>query len=245
MAKWREHGRNYEGWEEWDLSDECKRYWKDGDSWQQIIIEGVTEIPEVTFGHCKNIKRVIFANTVIRIKEWAFSFCTNLVYIKLSINIEVIENAAFFNCDLSSVFLPPKCREIGKETFRSNENLGIFHVHSNVQLDKNTIARTKLMQESHFELDKWGGCRNTEDVNHWIKNINSDEKYFLHRVCSSFQPFKQDIHAIIQQQGLRSFDIKNGMNITPSRYLKENPFANVTEKDIIRDYILKMIGELE
>lgn len=37
-------------WESWDLSDECRQYYRERLSWQQIIIvEGVTEIPECTF----------------------------------------------------------------------------------------------------------------------------------------------------------------------------------------------------
>ena len=242
-----DHGHNKEGWEEWDLSDECKRYLRERFSWQQVIIEdGVTVIPYCTFRRCKNIQRVIFANTVVRIKTWAFMGCICLSFIKLSINIEVIEDGAFYNCDLTSVFIPPRCREIGEAAFRMNKNLTIFNVHSNVQLDRNLLSGTQLLEESHFELDVWGNYdHHTDEVHNWIKNINSDEKYSLHRACSSYQPLTEVIHTIIQQQGLRSFAIKNGMNITPSRYLKENPFANITEKNIVRDYILKMMGEGE
>ncbi|GFH57170.1 leucine-rich repeat domain-containing protein [Chaetoceros tenuissimus] len=204
-------------------------------------MEGVLEIPICTFWFCYNIRCVIFADTVIRIKTCAFSCCSSLTYIKFSINIEVIEDNAFFNCDLTSVFIPPRCRSIGFAAFKDNQNLAIFHVHSNVELGEIVLSWTKLILESHFGGDN----RNSEEVNDWIKNINNNEKYSLHRACSSFQPLKEVIHTIIQQQGLQSFAIKNEIGITPSRYLKENPFANVTEKDIIRDYILKKMGELE
>ena len=54
-----------------DLSEECKRHWRERLSWQQIIVvDGVTEIPERTFHSCWNIRRVIFADTVIRIQRF-------------------------------------------------------------------------------------------------------------------------------------------------------------------------------
>ena len=64
-----------DSWEEWNLSDRCKRYWKERQTWQQVIIlDGVTVIPEKTFHGCKKITRVIFADTVVRIKTEAIFF---------------------------------------------------------------------------------------------------------------------------------------------------------------------------
>lgn len=40
----------------WDISNECKRYYRERLSWQQIIVvDDVTEIPEFTFYLCLNI----------------------------------------------------------------------------------------------------------------------------------------------------------------------------------------------
>ena len=238
------YDQNDENWEDWDLSDECKRYWRERQTWEQVIIEdGVTEIPRDTFRSCTNIKRVIMANTVIRIEERAFYFCTRLTYIKWSINIEVIGELAFFGCGLVSVFISPNCREIREAAFRYNHDLAIFHIHPNVQLGNQLLSGTKLMKDSHFKLDEWGDFHDDEEVHNWIKNINNDEKYSLHRACSSFQPLKQVIMAIIIKQGIGAFHIQNEMGITPSRYLKENPYADISEKEIIQEYIVKMMGE--
>ena len=71
------HGDN---WEDWPLSNECKQYLRERESWQQVIVvEGVTQIPAYTFRRCKNIKRVIMANTVVRIERWAFCSCKRLI----------------------------------------------------------------------------------------------------------------------------------------------------------------------
>ncbi|GFH46385.1 hypothetical protein CTEN210_02859 [Chaetoceros tenuissimus] len=232
-------------WERWNLSDECKRYWKERQTWQQVIVmEGVTVIPRHTFAKCKKIKRVIFTNTVVRIKEWAFVGCKCLTYIKWSINIEVIEDGAFCNCGFTSVFIPPTCREIGEGAFRDNEDLAIFHVHPNILLGDFLLSETRLLKESRFELDGWGNYEGqTDEVHNWIKHINNDEKYSLHRACCSFQPLKEVLMTIIKAKGIGAFNIKNEAGITPSRYLKENPFADIKEMDIVRDYIATMMGE--
>jgi len=158
LAEWwfsfLDHDSNDDNWENWPLSDECKQYWRERQSWQQVVIEeGVTEIPEYTFRHCKKIKRVIFADTVIRIERWAFGSCRNLTYIKLSINIEVTGEYAFCGCDLTSVFIPPRCTTIGSGAFRDNYELTLFHVHPNVQLGEFLLSDTRLLKESRFELD--------------------------------------------------------------------------------------------
>ncbi|GFH43784.1 hypothetical protein CTEN210_00257 [Chaetoceros tenuissimus] len=238
--------------EEWERrperyqSAECKDYIRERMSWQQIIIEeGVTEIPDFTFDHCYNIKRVIFANTVIRIGRCVFYWCKNLEYIKLSISLEVIGSYAFLSCDLSSVFIPPTCREIGAHAFSKNKNLSILHVPQQAQFGIRMIdEETKLLNESHLFSDaRDRPSRTSRRVNDWLKNINDGNDYSLHRACSSFQPLKEVIWTIIEEKGLKAFKKKNGIGITPSRYLAENPFTDITEMDIIHDYITKQMGE--
>lgn len=34
-----------------------------------------------------------------------------------------------------------------------------------------------------------------------------------------------------------------GVGVTPSQYLQENPFTDISEKEIINHYILDMMGE--
>lgn len=238
------HDKNDDNWESWNLSVECKRYWKERQSWQQIIIEeGVTEIPYYTFKRCKSIRRVIFSNTVVRIVEWAFHGCFSLSFIKWSINIEVIEDGAFGGCDLISVFIPPRCREIKDLAFVSNKNLIIFSSPRDTALGDSIIARTKLIENSSpFELTRYGYYHGqTEEVNNWLKNVNSGEQYSLHRACSSFQPLKEVILAIVKAKGIGAFQVKNEAGITPSQYLKENPYADVEEMDIVREYIATMM----
>ncbi|GFH57207.1 hypothetical protein CTEN210_13683 [Chaetoceros tenuissimus] len=239
FVKWNEHYRNDGNWEDWDLSDECKRYWGERQSWQQIIvINGVTEIPDVTFCYCFNIRCVIFADTVIRIEISAFYLCKSLVSVKWSINLEFIGEASFEYCDLSSVFIPPRCREIGEYAFCGNRNLEILNVPQNANLvEPQWIIRDTAL------YSKYPHQRAEVDV--WLKNINNHDKFALHRVCASFEPtLDLVLNTMKEKGGLKAFKVENSIGITPSRYLNENPYAKVTEKEVIEKYVLQMMGEV-
>ncbi|GFH57234.1 hypothetical protein CTEN210_13710 [Chaetoceros tenuissimus] len=241
------HPRNEDEWEKLTISDECKNYWKERLSWQQIIIEeGVREIPGFAFCHCQNIQRVIFADTVIRIESLAFSCCSSLTYIKWSINLEEIGHCAFSSCDLSSVFIPPRCREIREFAFACNRKLEILNVPPNVELlePSGIISNTAINRKFSYRH------REPRDldlaINEWLKNINNGDEFALHRVCCSFEPTLEMILDTMKEKGgPKAFKVENSIGITPSRYLKENPYANVSEKEVIEKYILQMMGELQ
>ncbi|GFH43825.1 hypothetical protein CTEN210_00298 [Chaetoceros tenuissimus] len=163
-----------------DVSDECREYWRERFSWQQIIIvEGVTDIPYMTFSGCKNIKRVIFSNTVIRIEQCAFISCKNLVYIKWSMNLEYIGPYAFEECNLSSAFIPPRCREICESAFQCNENLSIFHVPQDTELGQGIIKCTSFAKASPPMAGDYNFMQ-TIRMNRWIKTMNNEEEFVLH-----------------------------------------------------------------
>ena len=230
------------------VSEACKKYWKERQSWQQIIVEeGVKVIPHKTFYRCFNVQKVIFANTVIRVEPLAFFQCYGLVFLKLSINLKCIAGGAFEECDLSSVFIPPMCKEIGTCAFAFNKRLSIFHISSDTQLQRQVIAGTALINDSPFDTNRVGhyNDRNRE-VEMWIKNINSDMiKHELHRSCSSTQFRKEVIDSIIEDKEIVAFKEKNEIGISASQYLQANPFADVKEAEIIREYILKKMGEFD
>jgi len=190
-----------------DVSDVCKKYIKERLSWQQIIIlQGVTEIPKCTFSRCYNIRRVIFADTVIRIQRCAFYRCKSLVYVKWSLSLEFIGECSFQLCNLSNVFIPRSCREIGDLVFEDNPNLSILHVQQDTQLGSlliNSINGTN------------GSYNFTENdyMNQWLKNINNGNQFALHRACASFNALKEVIHAIILRKGLKAFRQENSAGI--------------------------------
>ncbi|GFH46356.1 hypothetical protein CTEN210_02830 [Chaetoceros tenuissimus] len=230
------------------VSEAFRKYWRERQSWQQIIVEeGVKVIPHKTFYRCFHIQKVIFANTVIRVEPLAFFQCYGLVFLKLSINLKCIAGGAFEECDLSSVFVPSQCKEIGTCAFAFNKRLSIFHILSDARLKRQVIAGTALINDSPFDTNRVGhySDRNRQ-VEKWIKNINSDIiRHSLHRVCSSIQPRKEVIDSNIEDKGIGAFKEKNEIGISASQYLQANPFADVKEAEIIREYILKKMGGFE
>lgn len=222
-----------------NLSDECKEYLKEKHSWRQIIVmEGVTVIPEYTFYRC-NITRVIFADTVVRIETRAFYDVGLLFHIKLPINLEYIGEEAFFESRFQSIFIPPSCREIGFSAFGGSMCLLIFHLPDHTALAWGAMGQTKLVQRyaSRSIHDE------STSVEDWIRTINVGNECELHRVCCSFQPNIQDILEIVERKGIGAFQEENKIGITPSMYLQENPYTDISEKDLMRRYILNMMGE--
>ncbi|GFH57208.1 hypothetical protein CTEN210_13684 [Chaetoceros tenuissimus] len=237
-----------------DPSEECKEYLSERLSWQQVIVvKGVTMIQFCSFKRCENIKRIIFADTVTRIDASAFAYCKSLYYIKLSISLRYVGRGAFHGCKLTSVFIPPRCRYIGN-AFAHNKNLTVLNVPQHIGLDTNAIENTKLFEISPFESERmkvreayrlYFYERHHEEINSWLKNTNINEEFALHRVCASFEPtLDMIVDAMKDKGGPKAFKVENSIGITPSRYLKENPYAEVTENEVIEKYVLKMMGEL-
>lgn len=124
----------------------------------------------------------------------------------------------------------------------------IFNAPQQTEIGHHAVIHTKLFRKSSFykqAIDKGDVIYDYDlDVNilNWIKNINNDEEYTLHRACSSFQPLDEIIHNIIETRGIGAFAKKNEMGITPSQYLQENPYSDVKEMDVIRGHVMKMMG---
>ncbi|GFH44378.1 leucine-rich repeat domain-containing protein [Chaetoceros tenuissimus] len=225
-------------------------------TWEVIIVlPGVEVIPEWTFWSCSNVETVIMADTVRRIESSAFSNCEKVAFVKLSTSLEYIGTFAFSTCaTLTSIFIPPSCQEVDNVAFKDCSELMIFIVPLHTRFRRCVIANTALIKASPFEIDNEGSYANTHEVNQWIKTINwndngnrrmgMNEEYSLHRACSSFNPMEEIIYGIVQREmGLGVFQRKNSIGITPSQYLKANPYADIDERQIMKRFVLDMIGE--
>ncbi|GFH50057.1 hypothetical protein CTEN210_06533 [Chaetoceros tenuissimus] len=218
-------------------------------SWEVIIVlPGVEVIPPDTFGGCEKLETVIMSDSVRRIGHMAFDICQSLVFVKLSRNLEFVGYGAFRWCEsLASIFIPPTCREIERSAFFGCEKLIIFNVPRQTQLGGNVIGDTALIRSSSFAINQSGYYRTniSENVNNWIKNIHgNDDRFALHRACSSFNPLNEIIYEIVKRQGLTSFKKKNEIDITHLEYLAANPFAeDIDQCSVMKRYVLKMMGE--
>ncbi|GFH56941.1 hypothetical protein CTEN210_13417 [Chaetoceros tenuissimus] len=187
------------------------------------------------------------ADTLRRIEDWVFSWCTSLVFIKFLRNLEFIGTFVFSNCtSLTSIFIPPSCREIGYIPFTYCRKLLIFQVPQHTSLGYLALDTCAAL----FKASPFGPVPPheietgyTDEVTAWIKNVHGDdEEYALHRACCSFNPMTDIIYEIVKKQGLKSFKKPNGIGITPLRYLEENPFADIDQSAVVKRYVLDLMG---
>ena len=87
--------------------------------------------------------------------------------------------------------------------------------------------------------------RTDKPFNDWVKNINNDDEFSLHRACCAKEPIVEIFLPILEKQGIGTFRKKNTIGIIPSRYMKKNPFAKIKEIEIVRNYIMNMVRECE
>lgn len=210
---------------------------------QILVLPNVTSIPNYIFNGLMNVKTVILHDNVRRINEYAFEDCHSLVYVKLSRHLKHIGKGAFCGCiSLPSIFIPRSCQQICQGAFDCCKRLIILNVPRHTNLGKNIIQHTPLFQSSPFK-----SCSDDDlhEFNLWIKNINMEQKYALHRVCASWKPSIEQIYEAMKEHGMQIMNQPNDLGITPSQYLAANPFSEIDEKKIINRYILEMMGELE
>ncbi|GFH57137.1 hypothetical protein CTEN210_13613 [Chaetoceros tenuissimus] len=223
------------------------------DSWQVIIVmPGVEEIRENSFVRCLNIEAVIMADSITWVGHCAFENCKSLVFIKLSRNLISIGQHAFQFCEsLTSIFIPPSCTEIIDFAFASCAKLRILSIPQHTQLWLGVFYGAAFTTKSPFEinngyysLDSNDPDREQAEIVPWIRSINNEEKYTLHRLCCSHVLEMNDIQTFVEREGLLAMTVRNSIGVTPSEYLEANPYLKVKEKQIIKDFILRKMGEL-
>ena len=133
---------------------------------------------------------------------------------------------------------------IGVWTFHCCKKLIILQVPQHSQLGGNLIADTALIEASPFETTSIGFYDNSNEVNEWIKNHHADNKFSLHRACSSYNPLDEVIFDIVKRQGVKAFKKQDSVGVTPLQYLCENPFTEIKEQKILKLYVLDMMGEI-
>jgi hypothetical protein len=88
-----------------------------------VIPEGVTDIGELAFYGCVNLREVVFPKSLKTIREEAFGE-TALVEVLLPAGLEEIEEKAFFSCDnLRHIEVPGANTIIGSDAFGCCDSL--------------------------------------------------------------------------------------------------------------------------
>ena len=215
---------------------------KERKSWEVLIVlPGVKIIPELTFIACSSVKSIIMADDSVKmIRQGAFHGCQDLSFVKFSRNLECIRYLAFLCCDsLTSIFIPSSCRKIGSFAFIHCDELTIFNVSQHTEVADDALKMTALYWKIRDVTTT------SPNLVAWVKSINDDDEYALHRLCSSMDPSEDEIYQLIcQQVGLSTMALKNSIGINPSEYLASNPYADVDEMKLMKRFVLEKMGEI-
>ena len=89
-----------------------------------VIAEGVTSIGDYAFYACTNLISITIPSSVTSIGFSAFSWCSNLTSITIPSSVTSIRDSAFQNCTgLTSIKIPKSVTSIGDYAFSDCDNL--------------------------------------------------------------------------------------------------------------------------
>ena len=124
---------------------------------EYTIPNSVVVIGKKAFCQCRNLRKLIMQNSVIRIEDSAFELCevNEIVY---SENLEYIGDRAFCNSGIYNPLLPASLKYIGTYAFNNCQNLTQFNIPQNVEFIGEAL---------------WGGCWKMEKI-----SVNENNNYF-------------------------------------------------------------------
>lgn len=89
-----------------------------------VIPDGVTEIKDMTFSGCNNVKSIKIPEGITKIGSAAFLGCESLTTLELPKSLETIGNGAFINCSgITNVVIPEGVKIISDGAFGNCSNL--------------------------------------------------------------------------------------------------------------------------
>lgn len=99
-----------------------------------VLPEGLTNVGNLAFFGCKNLKTAVIPEYVKRIGEYAFANCEKLEMLYLGVRVADIAYAAFNGCaSLSALRLPDGLERIGDQAFSRCDSLVTVTIPRNVK----------------------------------------------------------------------------------------------------------------
>lgn len=100
-------------------------FYENGEIKKLVVSEGITEIGNSLFDHCRNIAAASFPNTLTRIGKRAFFAYADgeLAALEIPSSVTTIGDEAFSDQGMTSVTLPKTLTTLGTYLFRSADNL--------------------------------------------------------------------------------------------------------------------------
>lgn len=152
------------------------------------VLDGLTEIGEAAFKNCRNLKTVIFSETLINIGANAFYDCYNLKQAILPDSVLEIQNSAFEYClGLKKIKFPLKLKNIPEHVVFGCEELEEIEIHDEVEeigsdafagcVDlKRVICAKNSIADFYFQLN----YKHVERVYYKDSKYSVDlQKYFI------------------------------------------------------------------
>lgn len=157
-----------------------------------VIPEGIKQIGPEVFKNNNNITDVYLPDSVWRVCEEAFMNCSNLRNITGGMELEVIEDRAFYGCPITTVRLVDSVRKIGagafnlNETYNDNANrVAVFMGNTLPLTDYGKI--TSRLTNAAYRVDALEGVNvaivNSESVNRLNSILDRRESGFSGLIC--------------------------------------------------------------
>ena len=101
------------------------------------IPSSITSIGDWTFSRCTGLTSIEIPSTVTAIGDYAFNECTSLASVTFEApsSLETIGAQAFYDCNLTTMAIPPSVKEIGSQAFdlRSGHSLDTIVIPHSVE----------------------------------------------------------------------------------------------------------------
>ena len=97
---------------------------RDKNTTSYVIPDSVTRIGESAFRYCSSLSSIVIPNGVTRIGDWAFRGCSSLKSLVIPNSVTSIGNYAFYGCSsLSNLVIPDGVTSIGDRAFEGCSSL--------------------------------------------------------------------------------------------------------------------------
>lgn len=147
-----------------------------------VLSEGLREIGQAAFGHCRSLRRVKLPSSLreiggyaffdctalvtleipeglVEVGEHAFNGCASLMGVRLPSTITTIGDWAFYRCALEDIILPVTLNVIGRNAFYGRTPVEVYNSSRTVSMVKFYGGRAWSIEEDAFEA-----CRFLDQV---------------------------------------------------------------------------------
>lgn len=125
-----------------------------------IIPNGVIKVGDYSFSQCTNLISLSIPNSVTTIGEYAFESCTGLASVSIPSNVVNIEGGAFGGCtSLTNIAISSSVRSIGEKPFSGCYSLSSIHVEKDNPVYDSRSDCNAIIETSTNTLI--AGCKNT------------------------------------------------------------------------------------